>query len=228
MEVEYLISNGHNTYIRQDPVTHKYVEVRNQVLADSWDNRAIATKILENSLSKSLKRRFKVVERKKPEVKKIIEKKEEVPKTTVPKVKRPEDCMGDVIKLAEGLIDDFPIEELEERLSLLTSIAKETEERREKLCEALSSIDKLLSDIRHYREFGNFNAYQCWIVDSTEKQVLLKRRKIKNEYLILDQLYECKVNYATLQSVQQALIDLQENRKYKPRIMPELFSEVDG
>ena len=227
MEVEYLISNGHNTYIRQDPVTHKYVEVRNHVLADSWKDRATATKVLENSLSKNLKKRFKVVERKVPEVKKTVVTEEEPKNQKSVKVKKPEDCMGAVVKLADGLIDDFPIEELEEKISALTSIAQETTERREKLSEALSSIDKLLSDIRHYREFGHFNAFQCWIVDSTEKHVLLKRRKIKNELMILDQLYECKVNYSTLQSVQQALVDLQENRRYKPRIMPELFTAVD-
>ena len=96
------------------------------------------------------------------------------------------------------------------------------EERKNKLSGDLSNIDKEITDIQHYIEFGNFNAYQGWLAFSMLRHRLKKRRKIKNEFQILSQIGECKINSAMVNDIQAAIHKI-NNKSYTPRVLPELF-----
>lgn len=104
-----------------------------------------------------------------------------------------------------------------------TDFIQSTEQRKEALLIDLSNVDKEISDINHYIEFGGkFNAYQGWLAFNMLRNRLKKRRKIKDELHILMQLGECKVNSTMLAEIKDSIVSL-DTRKYQPRILKELF-----
>ena len=54
------------------------------------------------------------------------------------------------------------------------------------------------------------------------RQVLAKRRNIKNEIAILDNFRNHKLTVDTMKEI-QAAVDGLDNRKYEPRVLTELF-----
>ena len=88
----------------------------------------------------------------------------------------------------------------------------------------LSEVDKEISDINHYIEFGKFNAYQGWLAFNMLRHRLRKRRKIKNELLVIQQLGDSKITSSMLQAIKKSIAEM-DNRKYIPRVLNELFEQ---
>ena len=104
----------------------------------------------------------------------------------------------------------------------LTEFVMDAEKRKEELVGLLSEVDKEISDINHYIEFGKFNAYQGWLAFTMLQNRLRKRRKIKDELSVINQLGECKITSDMMIDIKNAIAEL-GNRKYAPRVLTQLF-----
>ena len=210
-----MISDGNGTYIRRD-FAGRYTPVRNETLADTWDSKTKAQNVLKSQINKNMRRRYKivevVVESSHPEISCSITLPKKVKETKEQKIK----------ELSSEDIEDTQLDKWARGIDSFNGFILDMEERKNKLSGDLSNIDKEITDIQHYIEFGSFNAYQGWLAFSMLRHRLKKRRKIKNEFQILSQIGECKINSAMVTDIQAAIHKI-NNKSYTPRILPELF-----
>lgn len=218
----YALTDGHGSYIRHDIFSGKYVPVRNQSLADTWEHRVKAQNILKNGLCKKDKKRFHIVEI--DDGKGIAEcVKKEITISEMNANTDEENFHIDKVKeLSDGLEDDCQMEKWKSGIDSMTEFVLDAESRKDELNKEMSDIDKEITDIQHYIELNNLNAYQGFLAYKMLQGRLRKRRKIKNELQILSQLGICKVDSAMLIDVQNAIREL-DNKTYTPRILSELF-----
>lgn len=211
----YMISDGHGLYIRKD-VSGNYIPVKNKSLGDVWKQQEKASNILMNSINKNLRNRYKVVE---IEFEPITKHKISTTNKIEPAVQSGNDLTK---RICEDLIEENSLSDLLVNIDGFAGFVHSAEQRRETLTNALSDVDKEICDINHYIEFGKFNAYQGWFAFNMLRGRLKRRRKIKDELYILNQLGECKVNSAMLEDIKES-IDKLSARRYQPRKLNELF-----
>lgn len=208
----FLVERSGQHYLRQNE-DGDYVPVKNVILATSWEQQPKAKNVLENCLNKNLRGRYKVIGVELPEdapVKKIVVKpNEEFSKS----IAKEEIADGESAKWIGSL-------------DTMTSFIADSEVRKDELVLSLSNVDKEVSDILHYIEFGKFNAYQGYLAFNMLKQRLMKRRKIKDELSILQQIGECQISSEKLNNIRASINSL-DNRKYEPRVLKELFEQVN-
>jgi ferritin-like protein len=104
----------------------------------------------------------------------------------------------------------------------MSNIANEAINRKRKLCQELSLVDKELCDILHYIEFCNLNAAQGYKAYKMVKERRILRRKIKDEISILDSILDQKVSQTTKNTTQKTAENM-DKRTYEPRVLKELF-----
>lgn len=211
--VFYLITDGNGSYIRKDEFSGKYVPIRSYSMAERFEQRYKAINVLHNAIGKNIRNRYKVIDIEEG----VLSPKSEV--SNVNKVRHGE-------KIAKALSEEKQTESQTEKWAsgakALTEFVMDAEKRKEELAGQLSEVDKEISDINHYIEFGNFNAYQGWLAFSMLQNRLRKRRKIKDELQVIQQLGESKITLSMLDGINKAVSDL-SNRKYVPRVLTELF-----
>lgn len=209
----YTITDGYGSYIRRDAFSGKWVPVRCRALAEEFDQRTKADRILRSSINKKLRKRY------------FVEEVESSNDPAKPGVKPPaikKDKNDVVKKIASETIEEGQSDKWSSGVDDLMALMLDAEKRREILNQEMSLVDKEIVDIERFIEFGKFNAYQGWLAFSMLQQRLRKRRKIKNEIQILLQLGECKVTSSMMIDIQNAIKDL-ENQKYHPRVLMALF-----
>lgn len=218
--VHYVLTDGRGLYIRHDNFTGKYVPVRNETLAKEFDQRSKAMNILKNAISKKDRKRFFVKE--------VDDGLGLAPKTetTVKEINNSEKAlnlhMDEVKKISELSLGDTQIEKWQDGISKLAGFVQESEDRRSELSEALSNVDKEITDIEHYIELNNLNAYQGFMSYKMLQNRLKRRRKIKDELQVLNQLGSCKLDSVVMTEIQEALKQM-ENKVYTPRVLTDLF-----
>lgn len=104
----------------------------------------------------------------------------------------------------------------------MSNIANEAINRKRKLCQELSLVDKELCDILHYIEFCNLNAAQGYKAYKMVKERRILRRKIKDEISILDSILGQKVSQTAKNAIQK-IAENMDKRTYEPRVLKELF-----
>lgn len=104
----------------------------------------------------------------------------------------------------------------------MSNIANEAINRKRKLCQELSLVDKELCDILHYIEFCNLNAAQGYKAYKMVKERRILRRKIKDEISILDSILDQKVSQTAKNTIQK-IAENMDKRTYEPRVLKELF-----
>lgn len=104
----------------------------------------------------------------------------------------------------------------------MSNIANEAINRKRKLCQELSLVDKELCDILHYIEFCNLNAAQGYKAYKMVKERRILRRKIKDEISILDSILDQKVLQTAKDTIQKTA-EKMDKRTYEPRVLRELF-----
>lgn len=205
-----MITDGNGSYIRKDEFSGKYVPVRNASFADRFDQRCKAANILKNAIGKNIRNQYKVVD---------IEEDVAPIKPTIKEVNNKN-------LVAKTIANETHAESQKEKwvsgTEKLTEFVMDAENRKEELIGKLSEVDKEISDINHYIEFGKFNAYQGWLAFSMLQNRLRKRRKIKDELSIINQLGECKITSNMMIDIKNAIAEL-GNRKYTPRVLTQLF-----
>ena len=104
----------------------------------------------------------------------------------------------------------------------MSNIANEAINRKRKLCQELSLVDKELCDILHYIEFCNLNAAQGYKAYKMVKERRILRRKIKDEISILDSILDQKVSQTAKNTIQKTA-EKMDKRTYEPRVLRKLF-----
>ena len=204
-----MISDGNGTYIRKD-YAGKYSPVRNESLADTWEQYNEARKVLQHCLNKNLRSRYSILAVEIPDKGKIVN-----VKTSKKEVKQ----------VLDEEIKDDQIEKWKSVINFISNSVSDLEARKEYLNNSLSDIDKEIVDIQHFIEFGdNFNAYQGWLAFSLLRNRLKQRRKIKDELHIVMQLSECKINSSMISDVKDSIHKMAE-RIYTPRRLTSLFTK---
>lgn len=212
----FMITDGRGLYLRRD-ASGNYVPVKNKALGEIWEQRGKASNVLTNCISKNLRNRYRIIE---VEDAAAISKPKEVTTNNIDMVVKSKD---DVAKrIGNEPVEENQLSNLSVDIDSFTGFIQNAEQRKEVLVAALSDVDREISDINHYIEFGKFNAYQGWLAFKMLRGRLKKRRKVKDELHILTQLGECKVNSAMLADIKTSISKL-STREYQPRKLNELF-----
>lgn len=213
----FMLSDGRGLYLRRDKQGN-YVPVKNIKLGDVWTDRAKASNVLVNCIGKNFRYRYRIIEL---EDEPIV-----APTTGVSEPSNAEVVIKPKDNVAKRIgaepVEENHLSSWENDINSFADFAQSAEERRETLIAALSDVDKEISDINHYIEFGQFNAYQGWLAFNMLRGRLKKRRKVKDELQILTQLGECKVNSAMIEEIKASIGKL-STREYQPRKLTELF-----
>lgn len=218
--MHYILADGHGLYIRHDTFSGKYVPVRNEVLAEEFETRSKAQNILKNAVAKKDRKKFHVQEV--DDGLGLTNVTKEVA-TNANIVEKPPDLhIDEVKKISELLPGDTQIDKWRDGFVKMTDFVQESEDRRAELSDKLSNIDKEITDIEHYVELNNLNAYQGFLAYKMLQNRLRERRKIKDEIQVLSQLGSCKIDAAMMKDVQEAIKQM-ENKTYTPRVLTELF-----
>lgn len=192
----YVLSNKKGQYICKNrfkdghSVHETYSVTTNVDNAETWEDENKARNIAKSCLDKLLKSKgFEPVKKKTPS--QTTGKEEE---KIVVNERELQELLNDIVR-AGKLMHDI-------------------ESKREYLSQALSNVDKEITDIHHWIELGRFNAYQGYQAFAKLKVRLEKRRSIKNGMAIL----------RAMSGVETAVYNA-ENRNYRPRILSDLFEE---
>lgn len=209
----YVITDGGKNFIRRD-VTGRYVPIGNRVLADEFEERHKAQRVLDCNLSPKLRKKYKI----KAENLDIKKQKTDEPKTSDKIIQDLDNIKKSVGQPVESKLDEFA-----KNLQSVQSFILDVEERKKELSDELSKIDKELNDVNHYIEMTNFDNEKdkCSAFDMLQN-MMQSRRKIKNELRVLKQLGDCKVDSSMVGDILIAINEL-DNRKYIPRVLTELF-----
>lgn len=198
----YMLTDGKGNYIRKDLQSNRYVCVNQMAYAAVFDSFDKASRVRKCMLSKNLKRDFSVVET-------------DMKVTTgIQKVKTPEPKREQLRQEDEQIVG-------------LLRKAETILSRREELSEKLSRADKEISDLQHYIEMKNLNACNGYKIYKKLQMVLVQRREVKDEMLMLSIISECKMEPESI-STTIARIKGLSDRKYTPRILTDLFEKGVG
>lgn len=96
-------------------------------------------------------------------------------------------------------------------------------ERKHELNQLLSEADKKKLDIEHYIEFYSLSASQGYKAAKMLKDCLEERRRIKDEMALIEEALKKNIGFIRKGSFHEA-VSKQANRKYRPRILEELFN----
>lgn len=213
MEFNYVLANHYKQYLKRGKLGN-YVLVNSIELADHFDSEFQANNVLINNINKNLRDRYFV---------------KEIPLKDI-KINNSEELVDECYKYDYNIIEKLKnininktdIKQLIDIIKELNIFIEQISKKYEILSKDLSDIDCEISDIQHYIEFANLNAYQGWHVCSLLKDKLIKRRDIKDELSIISNLKDCKFDIKDLENI-QLFIKNMKNRQYKPKKLFDLF-----
>lgn len=216
--IQYVLTDGHGYFIRYDTFSGKYVPVRNEMLAERWEQRSKAQNILKNGLNKQLKKKYHID---------AIDDGTGVCGMTKSTPEEKEDTTANlhIEEVKELIKEDYEntqMDKWESGIASMNEFVQDAETRKEQLTKDMSDIDKEITDIQHYIEFNDMNAYQGWLAYKMLQNRLKRRRKIKNELQVLTQLGNCKIDSSMLEDIKNVIQEM-NNRVYTPRVLKQLF-----
>lgn len=113
--------------------------------------------------------------------------------------------------------------DLLEKLKEFASISEDLKVYREYLISQYSLADKKKVDIEHKIEFSEgVNACQGYKLFKKQQDILLERRKIKDELDLLDTIRKLNTFSVTENTIDSTIVK-QNNRTYTPRVLNDLF-----
>jgi hypothetical protein len=109
-------------------------------------------------------------------------------------------------------------------VSVLSETIAKLNCRHLELSDELSKFDRQITDIEHYIEFnaGKLNACKGYKAYKLLQDVLVKRRKVKDELQILQVVKDKMALPDDIENIHERVKEL-ENRKYEPREFKHLF-----
>lgn len=111
-----------------------------------------------------------------------------------------------------------------EDINSLMHILNKLENKREDLTKKLSTVDREVTDLTHFIEFGKFNAYQAYETLITLKQKLEERRSIKNNLEFMQSITDKGLKSSDIAEVKN-IFESESDKKYYPRELSILFNK---
>lgn len=197
---KYVITDG-KYYIKKDK-RGNFIPITSPTLANTF-TRDKAENILCNQISKCLRSRYHVecIEEDPPGIKSVTK--------------------TDLVK-AEKVMEADNIQRWLDRIKDLNGLAKDASDRKEELVQQLSKVDKELSDIEHYIEFSNLNAYQGYQAAKMIKDRRIIRRGIKNELTVINIILSKRIAETAQEEITKCINGL-DHRTYNPRVLDKMF-----
>ena len=199
---DYVITDGEKFLYKN--CTGKYIMSRGESMAELF-TKGQAEQVLKNSVPKAMKIGLYIKKLHEPDSKQI--------KLVSNK---------DIRNNTETVMGTDYVENWLAKLSTLNGLVEDANKRKTELSEQLSSVDKDLVDLDHYIEFSNCNAYQGYIAYKTCRDMLRKRRSIKNEMAVLDIILDKEFGEVIVDVAKKQIAGM-DKRKYQPRHMIELY-----
>lgn len=199
---DYVITDGEKFLYKN--CTGKYIMSRGEAMAELF-TKGQAEQVLKNSVPKAMKRGLyiKKLHEADPKQVKIVSTK-------------------DIRVNTETVMETDYVAEWLSKLSTLNGLTEDAVKRKKELAELLSTIERDLVDLDHYIEFSNCNAYQGYVAYKTCKDMLIKRRTIKNEMAVLDIILDKEFGEVIVDVAKKQIAGM-DKRKYRPRHMVELY-----
>ena len=147
---------------------------------------------------------------------------------SIPEIK-PKETLSDnaqkrVIEGGNYIVSD-QIKQWIEKFGICDDILKEAQKRKEELNKALSEIDKEFINIIHEIEFeGKVDLYGGWQERNRVKENREKRRRIKNEMLVLSSVLKMDFRNLDRNTVDKVVMGLTK-RKFTYRVVEEEETE---
>lgn len=195
----YVITNSKGSYIGKDG--SKYVPIKSFKKAIQWAELSKANNVLSHGLNNKLRGEYNVV---------AIE----------------DSSNRDIVNTIDVAIEDNNIGYWENRLQDVFSLTNDAQNRFVELNDALSTVDKKITDVQHYIEFNNLNASEGWKCFNLLQSLLRERRTIKDERETLKKILDYGFNKKNIEQLCKELKTTKE-KIYTPRALPELFSAKD-
>jgi len=235
----YMISNGNGMFIRLDKESNKYVPIRGREYGTIWTDLQKATNIC-NTLPSAIRRTYsvegvpisiqdhseKLVEKKccptTPARVPVQAEKEEKTAEVTEKGKEDEvaQCIAAIEKMSSESIRRF--DGWQTKIEDVLGFIREVDDRTDQLILERSHIDKKLTDLQHYIEFNNLDAYRGYLAYKKMNGVLQERRKVKDELYVMQAIKKYVPDYTDFAGVLRAISDM-DKRQYSPRVLSELF-----
>jgi hypothetical protein len=230
--IGYMLTNGKGYYISKDKFNGKFVSIGNKRWGCKWIEYNRIENVLRNSLSKNLRDNFYIIEVEmnndelKDTVDYFVSGKEDSNKDKhISNNKESAYKNLDIDKIKQDIsmpIKTDELDKIKEDVSLFSDTLKDLRKRKQELLDLQSEVDKEISDIYHYIELSNLNAYQGWLMYKMLQYRLKRRRVIKDELSIIKHLVKCNIDTQSLSEIQDMIKNM-DNRKYTPRILSDLF-----
>ncbi len=198
---QYVLTDGDRFIFRNHK--GKYVPVSGELMADKYTKKQ-AVSIMEHSLSKPLKAKFRLERYDKP------------PEGMERVVK------DDLEQNTEKVMVADNIQRWIDKLNDLNGLIKEANDRKCVLEKDLSKVDMEIQDCLHYIEFMKLNAAQGYQAYKLLKERRVRRRSIKNELQVLDIILEKNFNDSFMDDIKKQISGM-DHRLYRPRVLQELF-----
>lgn len=197
---KYVITDG-KYYIKKDKHGN-FIPITAPTLANTF-TRDKAENILCNQISKCLRSRYHIecIEEDPPGIKSVTK--------------------ADLAQ-TEKVAESDNIQRWLDRIKDLNGLAKDASDRKEELIQQLSKVDKELTDIEHYIEFSNLNAYQGYQAAKMIKEKRIVRRSIKNELIVLNIILSKRISETAQDEITKCVNSLNK-RTYNPRFLDEMF-----
>jgi len=206
--IGYVIADENKKHFIGQNASGNYFLTSNSDDAFVFDNKITAEKVFKSNLSKELRDHGLSVS---------------TISLSITKTKPPVGVMKKATQPAKS--EDTPeVGASRYIVSVLADAAAKLNKRHEVLSEELSKFDRQMTDIEHYIEFnvGKLNASDGYRAYKLLQDVLLKRRKVKDELLIIDAARSRIALPDELANIETEVQKL-ESRKYKPREFDYLF-----
>lgn len=206
----YILTDGKGNYISYDKATRHYGQANRMSNATSFDSFEKAERARKCSIGKNLKHRYYTVtiETKEPE-------KPNIEKQIQPLESQTVNAVNAMYAQVANSEDDTILAFMEFAKSMLL--------RKDELSEKRSSIDREVTDLQHYIEQRNLNACDGYKAYKRLQGILIKRRAIKDEQLVLSIIEDCRMEPDSIEKTIKRIQGM-DGRKYRPRVLPELFN----
>lgn len=215
----YMIVDDSDRYIRLDTGTNKYVPVNGIKYGTMWSDLTKAANV-QKVLPASLRNRFRVVERELGVTPNVFGKLKSMKPGLEESAMQENETLNSVNSrnIEIGKLDCFG--RWEPQAESIINFLNDAADRQKDLNVMRSTVDKEISDLYHYIEFNQLNAYQGYLAYRKLRGLLLRRREIKDEVLAMNAIRD-SINYEKLLQFKNMI----NTRIYSPRQHDDLFVE---
>lgn len=199
----YVITDTQNTIFVCKDTSGSYSLTTDRAKALVWDNKPSADAVFRSNLSKLIKSKGVLV------------------KSVAMQM-----VCSEVKEDTKPVVQDTPPEVGSSKyiVSVLSDAVAKLNCRHLALSDELSKFDRQITDVEHYIEFnaGKLNACDGYKAYKLLQDVLVERRKIKDELQILQVVKDRMALSDDIENIHERVKEL-ESRKYEPREFKHLF-----